>query len=405
MNRITQTSIALLLLPTLVISPGCAGGDPDSQDTHDDQKHDDARDEHDQEHGPQIAQLRPGEMEEFGIEIAEAGRGELRLETVLPGVVEVNPDGLVHITPRVPGVVRDVFKVLGDEVVADELLAVLDSRELAEAKAGFLATRERLELASSIRQREQYLHEREISSEQEYLVARQAEAETRIAVKSAQQRLHALGLAEEEVGRLPEEPDEYLTRYEMRAPIGGTIIEKHITRGEMLREDSLPFVVADLSTVWVVLTVYQKDLVSIRAGQRVRIIAGHDIAEADGTIEYVSPILDEHTRTTTARIVLVNDDQRWRPGLFVTGRVVVEHVQGDVVVPRTAVQTVDNEPVVFVQTTDGFEARPVQLGRADARSVVVAAGLDPGDRYVSHGGFALKAEMSKGASGHAGHSH
>ena len=396
MNRITQTGIALLLLATLVIPPGCAASEPDSQH---------ARDEHgSREHGPEVVQLGPGEMEEFGIEIAEAGPGELRVEAVLPGVVEVNPDGLVHITPRVPGVVRDVFKVLGDEVVADELLAVLDSRELAEAKAGFLAARERLELATSIRQREQHLHEREISSQQEYLEARQVEAEARIAVKSAQQRLHAIGLDEEEVGRLHDQPDEYLTRYEMRAPIGGTVIEKHITRGEMLREDSLPFVVADLSTVWGVLTVYQKDLASIRAGQAVRIIASHDLAAADGTIDYVGPILDEHTRTTTARVVLANDEGRWRPGLFVTGRVLVEHVQDDVVVPKTAIHTVDDKRVVFVKTTDGFEARPVRLGRADARSVVIAAGLEPGDRYVSRGGFALKAQMSK-ATFDAGHAH
>ncbi len=197
MNRITHTGFALLLLPTLVFPPGCAECEPDSKDAH---KHGS------QEHDPQVVQLRPGEMEEFGIEIDEAGPGELRLEAVLPGVVKVNPDGLVHITPRVPGVVRDVFKVLGDEVVVDELLAVLDSRELAEAKAGFLAARERLELAASNRQREQHLYEREISSEQEYLEARQAEAEVRIAVNSAQQRLHALGLGEEEVERLHDQP-------------------------------------------------------------------------------------------------------------------------------------------------------------------------------------------------------
>ncbi len=298
----------------------------------------------------------------------------------------------------------DVFKVLGDEVVADELLAALDSRELAEAKAGFLAARERLELATSNRQREQHLYEREISSEQEYLEARQAEAEVRIAVKSAQQRLHALGLGEEEVERLPDQPDEYLTRYEMRAPIVGTVIEKHITRGEMLREDSLPFVIADLSTVWVVLTVYQKDLASIRPGQAVHITASHDLAEADGTIDYVGPILDEHTRTTTARVVLDNDGRRWRPGLFVMGRVVIERIRDDVVVPRTAVQTVHEMPVVFVKTTDGFEARPVRLGRADARRVVISSGLEPGDRYVAQGGFALKAQMSK-ATFDAGHAH
>ncbi len=100
MNRITHTGFALLLLPTLMFGPGCAGSEPDPKDAHELGS---------REHDPQVVQVTPGEMEEFGIQIDEAGPGELRLEAVLPGVVEVNPDGLVHITPRVPGVVRDVF--------------------------------------------------------------------------------------------------------------------------------------------------------------------------------------------------------------------------------------------------------------------------------------------------------
>ena len=375
--------------------PACSQDHAETPDPHADEHHDEAED-----HGSQAIHLEAGEIDEFGIGLAEAGPGALRLEVTLPGAVQVNPDTLAHITPRVPGVVRDVFTGLGDEVTTGELLAVLDSRELAEAKASLLAAAERLALAASNRQREQYLHEREISSEQEYLEARQAEAEVAIALRSAEQRLHALGLDEEELGRLKDQPDAHLTRYEMRAPFDGTVVEKHITRGEMLHQDSLPFVVADLSTVWGVLTVYQKDLGSIRAGQPVRVVASHGLAEADGTIEYVSPILDEHTRTSTARVVLANPDGRWKPGMFVTGQVVVEQVEADVVVPKTAVHVIDGERVVFVQVADGFEPRPIRLGRSDAHAVEVVGGLEPGDRYVAQGGFALKAELSKASSAH-----
>ena len=163
--------------------------------------------------------------------------------------------------------------------------------------------------------------------------------------------------------------------------------------------------IADLSTVWAVLTVYQKDLAAIRSGQTVEVVASHDLAAATGTIDYVSPILDEHTRTTTARVVLANDEGHWRPGLFVTGVVVVERVRGDIVVPKTAIQTVAGRSVVFVETSDGFEARPVRLGQTDGESVEVIAGLESGERYVAAGGFVLKAEMSKAAFSHAGHAH
>ncbi|MCH7798912.1 MAG: efflux RND transporter periplasmic adaptor subunit [Planctomycetes bacterium] len=308
------------------------------------------------------------------------------------------------ITPRVPGVVRQVDKGLGDAVRAGDLLAVLDSRELAEARAGFLAASERLELAGSILAREKYLHERQITSEQEYLQARQAEAEAWISLRSADQRLAALGLAPDEIQGLKDQPDQVLTRYEMRAPFDGVIVEKHITLGEMIGDESLPFVIADLSDVWIVLVVYQKDLASIAPGQRAEIVATHDLAESVGRIEYVSPILDEHTRTTTARVVLRNGGE-WRPGLFVTARVVVDRVHAGVVVPKTAIQTIDGEQVVFVETSDGFEARHVRSGRSDAGSVEILAGLEPGDRYVARGGFALKAQLGKASFQHAGHGH
>ncbi|MEE8459175.1 MAG: efflux RND transporter periplasmic adaptor subunit [Phycisphaerales bacterium] len=394
MNRKIRACTLLLLNAGLLLCWSACTEDPAGQAGH-------AQDEADHTDG---IRLDKHEALEFGVEIAEAGPGELRVEVVLTGEVKVNPDSIAHITPRVPGVVRKVHKGLGDAVETGDLLAVLDSRELAEAKAGFLAAGERLELARSSLEREQYLHQREISSEQEYLEARQAEAEARISLQSAQQHLHAIGLAEYEIQELAAKPDQVLTRYEMRAPFDGVVVEKHVTLGEMLGDESLPFVIADLSDVWIVLTVYQKDLASIAPGQRAHIVASHDLAESTGTIDYVSPILDEHTRTTTARVVMPNAGQ-WRPGLFVTARVLVERFTAGVVVPRTAIQTLDGEQVVFVETSDGFAVRHIQPGRTDADSVEILDGLAPGDRYVAKGGFVLKAELGKASFEHAGHAH
>ncbi len=95
----------------------------------------------------------------------------------------------------------------------------------------------------------------------------------------------------------------------------------------------------------------------------------------------------------------------WRPGLFVTARVLVERVNAGVVVPKTAIQTMNGEQVVFVETSDGFEVRHVRLGRSDAESVEILTGIDPGDRYVAKGGFVLKAELGKASFEHAGHAH
>ena len=398
--RPTTLAIAVILLAGgwLLSAPACSRGDRHEQDPHEQEQ---------AGHGEETEALRldDEELAEFGIELASAGAGTLLVEVELPGEVTLDPDLLVHITPRVPGVVREVHKRLGHTVNAGDLLAVLESRELAEGKAAFLAAGERLELERSNLERETYLHERNISSEQDYLESKQAEAEARISLHSAEQRLRALGLSEDAFASLKNQPEGGLTRYEMRAPLDGTIVDKHITRGEMLHEESLAFVIADLSRVWIVLTVYQKDLALVREGLTATIVASHGLGQVSGTIEYVSPILDEHTRTTTARIVVSNTKGQWRPGLFVTGRVLLDRVDASVVVPKTAIHTIEDQRVVFVHTDDGFVPHTVQLGRSDADDVEILAGLEPGDRYVSKNGFVLKAEMNKAAFEHAGHGH
>jgi len=200
------------------------------------------------------------------------------------------------------------------------------------------------------------------------------------------------------------ESSESLASYPLRSLIAGTVIAKHITRGEAVSTDSEAFVVADLGSVWVDLGVYQKDLDRIREGQPVRIGVGHAAPQAAGTISYVSPVVDEQTRTATARIVLPNAGGAWRPGMFVTGTVTVDSVDVPVSIPRGAVQTLRDDPVVFVQEGDALESRRVRLGRSDGRRVEILDGVAAGERFVSRGGFTLKSELEK-AGFEAGHGH
>jgi cobalt-zinc-cadmium efflux system membrane fusion protein len=114
--------------------------------------------------------------------------------------------------------------------------------------------------------------------------------------------------------------------------------------------------------------------------------------------------VDEETRTATARIVLPNTKKRWRPGMFVTGRVVVDRTKVPLAVPVAALQTIADQPVVFVETDAGFQQRSVTTGRADDHHVEIRSGLAPGERYVSQEGFTLKAELSREQFGD-GHGH
>jgi cobalt-zinc-cadmium efflux system membrane fusion protein len=196
---------------------------------------------------------------------------------------------------------------------------------------------------------------------------------------------------------------EALAPFDLKTQIDGVVIAKHITRGEPVSREQAAFVVADLRDVWIDISVYQKDLALLRVGQPVIVSAGHELAEARGEISYLAPVVDEATRTATARVVLPNPEGVWRPGLFVTARVEVAREEVPLAVPRSALEVMGDQTVVFVQEADGFEPRAVQLGRRGDQHVEVTSGLAAGARYVARGGFTLKAELQRGefAGGHA----
>jgi len=367
------------------------------------QGHDD-HGEHDEPEGGHTVQLTEEELREFGIEVGKAGKGKLQIEVVLPGEIVPNADKLAHVVPRVAGIVREVNKRLGDSVREGETMAVIESRELADAKGAYLAGLERLPLAQANFTREEKLWKSEISSEQEYLTAKQALAETRIALRSAEQKLHALGFTHEYLKKLPSLPDEESIRYEIVAPFDGIVIKKHIALGEAIASESEIYQIADLSSVWANLTVYQKNLADVQKGQLVLINAEKIKAEATGVIDYVSPIVEESTRTATARVVLGNPDGLWRPGIFVTAKINIREVEVGVLVSRSALQTLDEQNVVFVQTPEGFEPQPVKIGRSDSEHVEIVSGLAPDQTYVTANAFTIKAELGKGSFGD-GHGH
>jgi len=401
-KRISTVAMALVVLVLAAATMwrmGLAGSVAIAGDEHVNEKggHDGHGDE-------DIVRLSPEEIKEFGIEVGTAGPGRLHVYVSLPGEVVPNADRLAHIVPRVSGIVREVTKTLGDRVRAGEVMAVIESRELADMKSSYLAAKERILLAEANFRRVEKLWKKKISPEKEYLEAKQALAEARIELRSAEQKLHALGLSDEYLERMPEHPDISFTRYEVTAPFEGTVIEKHIAMGEALKEDAGAFVVADLSSVWVDLDVYQKNLSLVQKGQSVIISAGHGIPDVKARISYVGPLVGEETRTALARVVLPNKGGKWRPGLFVTGKIATSEIEAPLVVPKSALQTVEGRLSVFVQTEEGFEPHPVTTGRANGTLVEITSGLKPGDRYVTKGAFTLKAQLSKGAFG-GGHAH
>lgn len=339
--------------------------------------------------------LSEAQIRQFGVETGVAGPGTLRIEVVLPGEVALNADRVAHVVPRVSGVVTDVRKNLGDNVRGGEIMAVIESRELADSIAALLAAQQRLALAKANFTREDQLWQKRISPEQDYIQAKNELAERGIELRNAEQKLRALGFSDDYIARLPERPGNAPVQYEMRAPFDATIIEKHISLGEVLKEESVPFVLADLSTVWVNLDVHQKDLPLIQVGQTAAIGVGNAAPAVEGRISFLEPLAEETNRTIHARIALRNDGGRWRPGLFVTGRIVVENVRAAVLVPNTALVMVGGKTCLFLKEADKFQLQAVSPGRTDGTYTEIVQGLEAGRTYVVKGAFTLKSELGK----------
>ncbi|WP_439925379.1 divalent metal ion exporter adaptor subunit IhpB [Nitrobacter sp. JJSN] len=196
------------------------------------------------------------------------------------------------------------------------------------------------------------------------------------------------------------ESNQSLTVYDLKAPISGTVIDRQISLGEYASEQKPSFVVADLSTIWVDLSIYRQDLNRVRTEDEVLIDPGDGGADIKGHISYVAPIGSSDTQTAIARIVLANAG-RLRPGLFVTARLVLAKRNVPVAVRVGAIQTLENKTVVFVREGgDKIEARPVELGESDAKFVEIRAGLSAGEPYVAENSFVVKAEMGKGEAAH-----
>ncbi|MDU6493151.1 divalent metal ion exporter adaptor subunit IhpB [Bradyrhizobium sp.] len=197
------------------------------------------------------------------------------------------------------------------------------------------------------------------------------------------------------------ESNQSLTAYDLRARIGGTIIDRQISLGEYASEQKPAFVVADLSTIWVDLSIYRQDLRRVRLDDEVLIDPDDGRGPIKGNVSYIAPVGASETQTALARVVLGNADGRLRPGLFVTARLVLAKRSVAVAVRASAIQTLENKTVVFVrEEADKIEARPVALGESDSVHIEIRDGLSPGEHYVAENSFVVKAEMGKGEAEH-----
>jgi cobalt-zinc-cadmium efflux system membrane fusion protein len=214
--------------------------------------------------------------------------------------------------------------------------------------------------------------------------------------------LRFYGLSEQTIQNLSATP----SLYSLVSPGNGVVIERELTRGETAEPGKKVFTVADLSTVWIVLNIYERDLAKISKGAPAKITTESYPGESfTGKVSYLGDVVNPESRTLPVRVVVANPQRRLKPGMFATAEVITGMSSRDaIMIPLSALQKIEGKPSVFVQEKDGaFAKRELDLGRQFGSSVEVKSGLRDGDRVVVAGAFTLKSELLKGEGDAHGH--
>lgn len=368
--------------------------------------------------------LTPEAIEEHGVRTTRVERRVLSTLITAPGRVSYNLEAMAHVGTPVEGRIADVRVRLGDIVQRGDTLLVIESPALAEAQSDFLqrrgqreVTRAARDVAQSAADRARALsasggisrgelqrREGELRQAEGALIAAQS------AVTAAENLLHVYGMDQGAVESLARS-GEIDPRFDVTAPIGGTVIEREATLGEVVGpEREALLVLADTDVLWVIADVPEMRIGEVAVGAPATVtVAALGASSFDGTVALIAGSIDPNTRAAATRIEVFNDHTAIRPGMFAQVEIVGSAAPRDappeavIAVPDAAIQTVEGSDCVFV-TVPGepntFAVRRVTLGAPVGRLVPVLAGLEEGEEIVVAGGFILKAELGKEGATH-----
>ncbi|MGH7233288.1 MAG: efflux RND transporter periplasmic adaptor subunit [Nitrospiraceae bacterium] len=346
-----------------------------------------------------LVRMTPEEITRGGIEVKPVARVDFRTFRDFPGTVVPNQHAVAEITTLVRGRVVDVYVDLGQEVKAGALLAILYSSELGLAQSGYLKAVAKLYVAERAFKRAQSLLEEKVIGLAEMQRREGEMISIRAEKRESQDRLRLLGMSDEQINRLDREQT-IQSHVPIVAPFDGRIIVRNLTKGEVVETIEKLFVVADLSEVWVIANIPEKDIPYIhqdqsKHGQIIEILlTTYPDQVFHGKITYVGDVLDIGTRTMRLRIELQNPDRRLKPEMYATIRVYSAPETNVLVVPESSVQRERDRRFVFVQRdAQSFEVRDVKLGQSNGDGVKILDGLKEGETIVTQGAFVLKSEL------------
>jgi len=321
--------------------------------------------------------LTPQAIRAAGIQTEEVDLRPAASEIHAPAEIVFNPKRLAHVTARSGGRIEQLLAYPGEHVQKGQILLLLYSRDFLSVQAEYLQAAERLKRIAD--------------------PGEKASAESLAA--SAKNKLRILDMTDAELAEI-ESTGKIITLMPVRAPLSGTIIESALTSGDTVEVGASLFRIADLSTVWANVHIFEKDLTAIRVGCVVTFHTGAHPAALPvrvfkGTLFQIGSVVDEKTRTVEARVELANHDGQLRPGMFAEADIVSAPTAA-ITVSRACLQEYQNKKIVFVLTGENsFSPRYVETGAPFNGYVEILAGLRVKERVAANGSFFLKSELLK----------
>jgi RND family efflux transporter MFP subunit len=351
--------------------------------------------------GEQKLILTPEQLRSAALKIETVGERPTSEATgqMATGVVQANTYKETPVVSLVGGIVRVVNAELGQNVKRGQTLAVVFSNELADAQSRYLTAAAALDEHHRHHLRTMKLVEIGAASRQDLETATSQYREAESNVAMLRQKLLLLGMSAQRLNSL-NSTSQISSEVSVPSPSSGTLTSRTANPGEVIEANKELMRVTDLSTVWVVGQVYEKDLATIRVGSGANITTDAYAGRIfRGRVSYVDPRIDPATRTAQVRIELANPGQTLKIGMYVNvafGTLGLAEKTA-AIVPKDAVQTIGNKQYVFVATENPneFILRPVRLAPESKGFYPVMEGVSAGDRVVTQGSFLLRAEWLK----------
>ena len=357
---------------------------------------------------PQLAStLQPGKSllvrfpSETSADKAGIRTGRPLLRENMPGLqvlceAQYNNNMLTKITPLANGIVHRVFVDVGDQILAGELLLELHSAEVAAAKSTYLSALVVLDIKKKTKEREKKLVAESISAQKDYLEAEANFRMARLEVNNTRQKLLNLGLSPDAITEI-EQTEDASAILKIRAPFQGTLINRTAVTGQAVVSGEALFVLADLSTRWLTLSIPSDRLAEVQVGQYVEARFDELPGETTtGKIVWIDTAVDTRTRLVRARVLATSGVHQVKTGLFGEAKIMTQGTRLNLIVPRDAVQHHEQQPFVFIrQEPDLFALRRVTLGTASEKTVEILKGLKPDDAIVTSASFMVMSEFLK----------